>query len=644
MKCPNCDRNVRSKTQCAYCGYDFKAGDVAAAETKRSQREEQAPEVEVNESERRGEAPIPEVTEFRDAGDLGTGEVYETRSAREPQAVIPKTKRKGGNAIWGIIKLLIAVAVVFLLFLYGPRLVGQVMDYFNSDDNFFVQTFGSKDESSEETSEVANEESDGDGESMTNGESTEESTSEEVTSQSALTLTNQSVELENYPTINVTMAFEESLSSVDQTTFKFLVNGTAEEIELSEYSLFKEGNNLVLSFNDPTLEVVATTEQEQTLRLVSEELNIDEAVTYTLPDVSVDQEQAQQFKDSINNNLADLGDVSAVFFEAGADVPFAYDNQSTDADSLISWFVIERTFEGISNGEFTLESSVAVNESLKAGNDSGTVATTQAEATYTYEQLLEYVIRERDLSAMNHLIQETGGLNEFNLWLNESGYFSTRLTSPLSYNEEGIISGAMTSAQDVGNLLDALAMDSLVNETSDASIKEMLLQSPFSDKYPEGLESVVTRFELMSADDNSARQYYSGVIEMEETSYIVVMLVSNVTSSEEVVPAIATTIEELMTYFTEGTLPAEDDEEESEEESVVDEASETSQVEIVEETPVPETPVQQVPTTPSEELSPSGEPTGDLFDGKPTENSYWFGDEYRPGVWFQDESGSWKYR
>lgn len=635
MKCPNCDRNVRSKTQCAYCGYDFKAGDVAASETKRSERTERAPEVEA--SERRVEAPVPEVTEFRDAGEIGSGEVYETRSAREPQAVIPKTKRKAGNAIWGIIKLLIAVAVVFLLFLFGPRLVGQVMDYFNSEDNFITQTFGSKDESSEETSEAPGTE----GESSADGEATDEETSEEAAPESALTLTNQSVELENYPTIDVTMTFEESLSSVDQSTFKFLVSGTGEEIELSEYSLFKEGANLVLSFNDPTLEVVAATEQEQTLRLVSEELNVDEAVTYTLPDVNVNQEQAQQFTDTINNNLAELGDVSAVFFEAGADVPFAYDNQSIDADTLIAWFVIERTFDGLSNGEFTLESSVAVNDSLKAANDSGTVATTEVDATYTYAQLLEYVVRERDLSAMNHLIQETGGLNEFNLWLNESGYFSTRLTSPLAYNDEGLITGAMTSAQDVGNLLDALANDSLVNETSDATIKEMLLQSPFSDKYPEGLEGVVTRFELMSADDNPSRQYYSGVIEMEETSYVVVMLVANATSAEEVVPSIATSIQELVTYFTKGSLEAEDEEtdEEAEAEEVVEEDTETSQVEIVEETPVQET-----PTQPNEELSPSGEPTGELFDGKPTENYYWFGDEYRQGIWFQDESGSWKYR
>lgn len=640
MKCPNCGRNVRSKTQCAYCGYDFKAGDVAATEPKRSERTEQTPEVEVSDRERRVEAPIPEVTEFRDAGDIGSSDVYETRSAREQQTVIPKTKRKGGNAIWGIIKLLIAVAVVFLLFLYGPRLVGQVMDYFNSEDNFFVQTFGSKDESSEVESNVVSEESTLESDSAAEGDSVEDGSSDVAETQSALTLTNQSVELENYPTIGVTMTFEEALSSVDQSTFTFLVSGTGEEIELSEYSLFKEGNNLVLSFNDPTLEVVAATEQEQTLRLVSEELNVDEAVTYTLPDVNIDQAQAQQFNDSINNNLADLGDVSAVFAEAGADVPFAYANQSIDADSLIAWFVIERTFEGLANGEFTLESSVSVNENLLAANDIGTVASTEVGATYTFEQLLEYVVRERDVSAMNHLIQETGGLNEFNLWLNESGYFSTRLTAPLSYNDEGLISGAMTSAQDLGNLLDALANDNLVNASSDAAIKELLLQSPFSDKYPEGLAGVVTRYELMSSDENPARQYYAGLLETEESAYVVVTLVDNVTSSEEVVPAIATTVEELMIYFNEGSLPAEEDaEEEVVEEEVEAVASETSQVEIVEETPVQET-----PTTPAEDLSPSGEPVGELFDGKPTENYYWFGDEYRQGIWFQDESGSWKYR
>lgn len=643
MKCPNCGRNVRSKTQCAYCGYDFKSGDTTAKETQETKRSERVedtqviPTVEPDYGERREriEPIVTEPTDFKEVDDFpsASSDTYETRSNREPQAVIPKTKRKGGSVVWGIVKLLLAVAVVFLLFLFGPRLIGQVMDYFNSDDNIFVQTFGNKDESDEILSEV---ESEG---SVAENEETTESSEESTESDSALTLINQSVELAEYPTINVTMSFEEALAAVDQSTFKFYVGSNGEETELSEYSLFKEGSDLVLSFNDPTLEVVAVSEQEQTLRLVSENLNVDEAVTYTLPNVNIDKEQAQQFTDSINNHLGDLGDVSAVFFEAGADVPFTYDNQSVDADSLIAWFVIERTFEAVAEGQIDLEATVTINDSLKAENDNGTIATTEADASYTYTELLNYVIQERDVSAMNHLIQETGGLNEFNLWLNESGYFATRLTAPLSLNEAGLITGAMTSAQDLGNLLGALASNSLIDETGDATIKEMLLQSPFSEKYPEGMEGVVTRFELMSSDDNASRQYYAGILEMEETSYVVVMLANNITDAEATVSAISTTINELVTYFSTGSLEVEETEAETEaesEEEVIEEA-ESSQVEIIEETPVQE-------TTPTEELSPSGEPTTELYDGKPTENYYWFGDEYRQGIWFQDESGSWKYR
>ena len=144
MKCPNCGRNVRSKTQCAYCGYDFKSGDTTAKETQETKHSERVedtqviPTVEPDYGERREriEPIVTEPTDFKEVDDFpsASSDTYETRSNREPQAVIPKTKRKGGSVVWGIVKLLLAVAVVFLLFLFGPRLIGQVMDYFNSDD------------------------------------------------------------------------------------------------------------------------------------------------------------------------------------------------------------------------------------------------------------------------------------------------------------------------------------------------------------------------------------------------------------------------------------------------------------------------------------------------------------------------------
>lgn len=624
MKCPNCGRDVRSKTQCAYCGHSFKAGEPSTPASTRSASSERGEHTRVQESQ-------PE--QFREASELRA-----TREAHEAPAIVPRTKRKGGNIIWNILKLVIAVAIVFLLFLYGPNLVGKVMDYFNSDDNILVQTLGSDEEETVENGE-ADSETDTENGDAEGGESSEgeEETSTEEESASALTLVEQNVNLDNYPTIDVTLDFEETLTDVDQTTFDFIVQSANNgETELSEYSLYKENQRLVLSFNDPNLAVVAVDEQEQTLRLVSETLNFEESITYTLPSVTVDQAQVDQFNATINEQLANGVNVSAVFYEVGADVPFVYDGQTIEANSAISWFVLQRIFEGVSEGELELDHPVEINEALKAAEDSGTVAELEAATTMTVEELALLTIQERDLTAMNHLIQETGGLNEFNLWLNESGYFATRMNAPLGYDDNAQTTGAMTNSQDIGNLLGKLAQNELVDETNDGLFKEMLLQSPMTEKYPAGLEYVTRRYEMLSADDNPNNQYYTAILETEDTAYVVIFFISNFENAETIVSSIASSIEELVTYFETGSVEAEAEEESEEvvEESAVEEVSEVTQVEVTDET------TQQ---TPSQNVSPSGEPTDNIYEGKPTENFYNFSDGYRQGIWHQTEDGSWIY-
>lgn len=626
MKCPNCGRDVRSKTQCAYCGHSFKAGEASTPASTRSASSERGEETRVQESQ-------PE--QFREASELRA-----TRETQEAPAVVPRTKRKGGNVIWNILKLLIAVAIVFLLFLFGPNLVGQVMDYFNSDDNILVQTLGSNEEEEEP---AENNEADSDAENVDSegdeSSSGEEGTSTEEESASSLTLVEQNVNLDNYPKIDVTLDFEETLTDVDQTTFDFIVESANNgETELSEYSLYKENQRLVLSFNDPNLAVVAVDEQEQTLRLASEALGFEESITYALPNVTVDQAQAEQFNATINEQLANGVNVSAVFYEVGADVPFVYDGQTIEANSAISWFVLQRIFEGVAEGELELNHPVEINDALKAAEDVGTVAELEAATTMTVEELALLTVQERDLSAMNHLIQETGGLNEFNLWLNESGYFATRMNAPLGYDDNAQTTGAVTNSQDIGNLLGKLAQNELIDESNDELFKEMLLQSPMSEKYPTGLEQVTTRYEMLSADENPNNQYYTGILETEETAYVVIFFISNFDNADAIVSSIASSIQELVTYFETGSVEAEEEEEESEEvieePAVSEEVVETPQVEFTDETPQ---------ETPAQNVSPSGEPTDDIYEGKPTENFYNFSDGYRQGIWHQTEEGAWIY-
>lgn len=602
MQCPNCGRNVRSKNQCAYCGHVFNKKEVA--EVKQDSYDEE----------------IVEETPRRSRGGF-------TR------------------VLWGIIKLVLAVAIVFLAFLFGPRIINEVVDYFQPSETEVAQNAPEEEPETqdpvngesevEETSEEAQE---SDAETEETNESSE--SEEEAETEGQISIVNQEVNLDEYPLTNVSLEFDESLDSVDNSTFAFTIEANGETIDLdNDYSLVKDGQTLSISFNDPSVAVLSTEAQEQVLNIESETLGVSESITYEVPTTTLDSGQAEFFNSTITDNLASLGDVSAVVYPADSEVPYVYDDQSVEADALISWFVLGHTFNTINDGELALEDTVSVSLDLVSENDEGIVATAEEGAEFTIQELLAAVVESNDASAMNHLIQETGGPNSFNLWLNESNYFSTRVTQMLTTQESGQVVGAVTSAQDIAQLLDKLANNELVSPELDATFKVLLLNTPITEKYPaEQIDGYQTRYEIASADSNSAQQNYSGIIELEDTNYIVVILSSNFSSAEEVVPAISTSINEIVTYFETGQTPdeaaLEAEESAAEAESVVEEST-PSQVNVVEESVPASGTVGEDGRTYSQQYV---ENIGSYVD-LPEETVYDESTgETRPAEWFYDEA------
>lgn len=620
MQCPNCGRNVRSKNQCAYCGHVFNKDEVSKVKTN---------DVVADSSD-----DVSETTSFPDAHPI---DFQEGRSSR-------RTAGGFGRVLWGIIKLIIVVALVFLAFLFGPRLINNVVNYFQSSDTEVTQNqpdntpeddplnVADSDELTESTDQSTEDASD-----SANSEGSEDSEDSSTT----LAIANQNVNLDEYPMVNVVLEFDQPLNEVTSETFNFSVATNGETVDLEDdYSLVKEGQKLSISFNDPAVSVLTTEVLEQTLVVASEELGINEEVTYELPSSSLDSEQADVFNSTINENLGSMGDVSVVIAPADADIPFVYNNQSVDADALIAWFVLGHTYNAINSGEITAEDAVTVMANLQVENEDSTVANAEEDSEFTVNELMAEVINNGDASAMNHLIQVTGGPNAFNLWLNESNYFATKVTQLLAVQEDGQLVGAVTSAQDIAQFLEKLANNSLISEELDKEFKDLLLNSPLTNKYPpQSIEGYQSRYEIANSDTNAAKQYYSGIIELEDTSYVVVMLSSNFDSAEEVVPAISDSIRSLITYFYTGETVDESEEESSEEELV--ESTEEPEA-VVEEVQVDQGSVGEDGRTYSDQYV---ENIGSYVN-LPEESVY---DEsiggYRPAEWFyNEETQSYQYR
>ena len=550
MQCPNCGRKVRSKHQCAHCGYVFGSDDkIESQET----------------------TPLEESPKTREFEEV---------------TIVPKTPRKKasgvGKFIWGLFKLLLMVLLVFLAFMFGPQLFKRAEQFFNGSPQV-AQAPTKESETSEEAASQSAEEA--------TTQAGQEATSEASQSEAAdLVLKDSQVNLDKFPIVQVNLDLEGPVDKISRDTFSFkLMSNGQEKVIEDEYSLIKEGNRLTISFNDPSADVLSNGNQEQNLVIEAKDLNFKESLSYKLPKNNLDQAQLDQFNEIYDQVAGTNQKVSAMIKEVGSDQDGAlvYDSQSVDADAMIAWFILERVYQAVDQDSLTMDQTIPLNEQLIAEGDQGEFAQAEPESEYSVESLVRLVVQQQDVTAMNHLIQATGGPNDFNLWLNESNYFGTKVTNKLASDETGSIQGAVTNVKDIVLLLEKLAQDQLINETTDQQLKEALLQTPISRKYPEeNLTDVRRRYEITSVDDNSKQQYYSAILEGEDKTYVLVILASEMEDAEASVDSIRQAVQDSMKLLTTGEVTSTEEETTSEESTEQTEAtSQNAQVEIIGEEP-----------------------------------------------------------
>lgn len=551
MQCPNCGRHIRSKNQCAHCGYQFDGSEAKIKDRKQPIEETESSSPEEIKSDELVARPTESVLQEDQSeepivdSDLND---YDTEYEK------PSAIRSVGRGVWNVVKVLLTIVIVFLLFFFGPGLIRDAMDYFNIGSNQQQgENIVDAPEASIESNQIATESAD---------ENQTSPTTEEVEEEPGIQLVENTVNLDDYPMIQVRLAFSESLGDIERDDFNFQMETNGSQTPLDDYAISKTDKELVISFNDPAINLLSTGPTEQTLKLTSPKLGIEETLSYTLPNVSVDQEKAQQFDELVTENIVSYAKVTALFSNAQtSDVPLVYDQQSLEAGNLITWFVLENVFDQIEAGDLNLQDTVTVNASLIAQGDAGTVASANDDATFTIDELIRLIVQENDISAINHLIQATGGPNAFNTWLNESNYFATNINQQLAVSSSGAITGVVTSVQDLNGLLTKLANNQLVSAETDALIKEYLLQTPMTDKYPSvGISAVERRFEIASSDANSQQQYYASIIETANTSYIAVFMAYDINDLEATRAGMSSTLSQLVSLYETGELTAEEPE------------------------------------------------------------------------------------
>ncbi|MCW6652413.1 class A beta-lactamase-related serine hydrolase [Aerococcaceae bacterium NML210727] len=442
----------------------------------------------------------------------------------EQQAIVPKTKKRKGSVlgvISGILKIVLSLLVLFGAFLYAPKAIDFVMNYLNPSQQQTAQVSESSQESS-----------------------VEESSIEEP--KPALTLANKEVNISKYPLVEVKLTFAEPLTEVTQDTFEFAVKANGQQHVLTHYSLVKEDKNLTLRYNDTATVDQPNVVKEATFELFAPSLNFSHSMTYELPERSAIAEELTKLNTAITPLTTQGSKVAVGYTETTATAPVYSSAESFEASTMISWFVLQRVYEDMAAGKLTAEQEVKIQDDLKATGDQGEMAQLAAGDVVTVDQLIIAAVQRQDVTALNHLIQAVGGPNEFNSWLKQQDYFATEVTSLLQTTASGGVQGAKTNALDLTKLLTALSKDQLVSAEMDAKFKEMLLQTPVSEKYPSTLAGITRRFEITSADTDVSQQHYAAIFEAGDKVYVAVILLDDVKDAAESVSAVATAVSAIM--------------------------------------------------------------------------------------------------
>lgn len=581
MKCPNCGKMVRSKTRCAFCGYQFD-GTEHNHDYHHEVEETPVPTLNLDphpmptptptpvappappvfepvaEGEKDFDIDMEALAALHEAkqGSLNESSMSSIRRNRyaslvdddeDDDELVPEyqPKRRGGfgRLLLGILQMVIVLAVVFLAFVFGPKYFGTIMDFVN--EKLGRSTTNVTPAPVKTPTSIAIE------------EPIQETVSQPVASseqaaQPATLVAEQKVELGAYPLVQVDLTFAQEITDVTSDTFKFAVTKDGAELSINDYSLIREGKTFKLSFVDPAYALAEKAGAAHTLVAKAESLNYSQNIEYSVPSAKLSEAQVE----ALSKVFGEVGNASIAFQEVGVSEVVADNNEAVEATNLLSWFVIARVYDKVAANQLTLTDEVEIKDDLKLQGDQGATAQKAAGEKVAVEVLLADVVMQNDMTALNHLIDKVGGVNDLNTWLNESGYYATKIMQNLSLSAQGDLQGAQTSAYDVARLLSALAQGKLVSAEASEEMRKLYSNTPLSVKFPATWTAIKRRTELTSPDTVGQYNYYSAILDGEEKQFVVVILPPKGTASEAASAELATHVQGIVTASQGEELPA----------------------------------------------------------------------------------------
>lgn len=239
-------------------------------------------------------------------------------------------------------------------------------------------------------------------------------------------------------------------------------------------------------------------------------------------------------KELVANDIGGIaGDKTVYVAPMNEDTSYLLNNQTQSAASVIKLFILAAAYAQQKIGTINLDDTYTLSNADKVGG-TGVIQNMPAGKTFTYRELLAYMIDESDNTAANIMIDALGGIDKVNAQIEKMGAHDTKLqrkmmdTKSLEAGRDNI-----TSAADVGKLLKKVYNHKLISKSDSAEFLDILNKNRDHDKLVRDLPTGAKVYNKTGIMQNYGILNDAAIIENEKGAFVVVVLTQNGDNNEE---------------------------------------------------------------------------------------------------------------
>lgn len=241
-----------------------------------------------------------------------------------------------------------------------------------------------------------------------------------------------------------------------------------------------------------------------------------------------------KIKKLVDSNMANVsGDKTVYVSPVNEDKSYLLNNQTQSAASVIKLFILAAAYAQQKIGTIDLSDTYTLKDSDKVGG-TGVIQNMDAGQTFTYRELLTYMIDESDNTAANIMIEALGGLDKVNSQIQKMGAKDTKLqrmlmdTASLKAGKDNI-----TSAADVGELLKKIYNHKFISKSDSQEILAILEKNQDHDYLVKNIPSEATIYNKTGIMQNYGVLNDAAIIKNSKGAFVAVVMTQNGENSEE---------------------------------------------------------------------------------------------------------------